>query len=53
MEYSMGVCKRNSEIASLLGPNNIFSFIFFLFCNLLDYSNLETGEILHLSRFLQ
>lgn len=52
-EYSMGICKRNSEIASLLGPNNVFSFIFFLFCNPLDYSNLKTGEILQLSRFLQ
>lgn len=28
MEYSMGICKRNSEIASLLGPNNIFLVFF-------------------------
>lgn len=48
----MGICKRNSEIASLLGPNNIFSLFFFLFCNMLDYNNLKTRKILRLSRLL-
>lgn len=51
----MGVCKRKSEIASLLGPNNIFSSPPPPphFCNMLDYNNLKTSKILHLSRLPQ